>query len=168
METPEVLAARLGEGLKALQERGSLPFDSATSRALEYAARRLNETLTALPPEVRRVLHAADSGFAADGSWVEDAIRAQDEQVHKLARAAGVLAGWLGPDGLAAEELFFIRGNIRGWAHRWRTEERGPAQPDTDPAFMEFASDCLQRADIGGDPIGLITAALGKDWRTAA
>ena len=167
MDTPETLAGRLRDGLQALRARGPLPFDSATGQALANAARTLNENLAALPPELRRALHTADSGFASGGSWVDDAIRAQDQQVTKLARAADVLASWLGPDGLAAEELFFIRGNVRGWAHRWRTEERGPAQPDADPAFMEFASDCLQRADIAGDRVRLITAALGKDWRTA-
>ena len=167
MDTPETLAGRLRDGLQTLRTRGPLPFDSSAGRALADAAGSLNENLAALPPEIRRALHTADSGFASSGSWVDDAIRAQDQQVQKLARSAYVLAGWLGPDGLAAEELFFIRGNIRGWAHRWRTEERGPAQPDSDPAFMEFAADCLQRADVAGDPVRLITAALGKDWRTA-
>ena len=163
METPETLAGRLRDGLQALRSRGPLPFDCATGQALADAAASLNEYLAALPPEIRRALHTADSGFASGGSWVDDAIRAQDQQAAKLARAARVLAGWLGPDGLTAEELFFIRGNIRGWAHRWRTEKRGPAQPDADPAFMEFAADGLQQADIAGDPVRLITAALGKD-----
>jgi hypothetical protein len=32
---------------------------------------------------------------------------------------------------------------------------------------MAFASECLQQARIAEDPVRLVTAALGKDWRTA-
>ena len=63
--------------------------------------------------------------------------------------------------------MFVIRGHIRGWAHRWREEDRGDAQIASDPAFVEFAAACLAAAGIDGNHGKIIEQALRPDWRTA-
>ncbi len=165
MEAPEELAARLMKGLAELPRRDKA--QRANTAALAATAKALNEQISALPHELRQLLLTADSGFAAKGDWVSDAIDKQTELVNKLARATSMVASWHGTDGDVHERTFVIRGNIRGWAHRWRTTDRGTAQVDTDPDFVAFATACLKAADIHGDYPAILTAALAPDWRTA-
>jgi hypothetical protein len=168
MDSPEELARRLTASLAqpAARDRVATTADEAVS--LAALAANLHTSLAALPAATRRLIHAADSGFASTGQWVDDAINAQTEQLRKLARATGMVASWLAANGAAAERVFVTRGHIRGWAHRWRTEEKGTAQVDSDPEFVAFASACLTHAGITGDHASMLKKALGPDWRTAA
>jgi len=168
MDSPEELARRLTASLAQPAARDRVATTADEASALAALAANLHTSLAALPGETRRLIHAADSGFASTGQWVDDAINAQTEQVRKLARATGMVASWLAADGAAAERVFVTRGHIRGWAHRWRKEDKGTAQVDSDPAFVTFASACLAQAGITGDHASMIKKALGPDWRTAA
>lgn len=168
MDSPAELARRLTASLAqpAARDSSATTADAASELAAQTAD--LHKTFAALPVETRRLIHAADSGFAATGQWVDNAITAQTEQLKKLARATGMVASWLAADGAAIERVFITRGHIRGWAHRWRKEDKGTAQVDDDPAFVDFASACLAQAGITGDHASMIKKALGSDWRTAA
>jgi len=168
METQEELARRLVAGLEQLSRRNTDVTAAEAANNLADLTERLVQQLGALPAETRRLIHTADSGFAAAGAWVDNAIDAQNQQLKKLARATRMVATWHGPDGLEAERVFVTRGHIRGWAHRWRKEDKGPAQVDSDPGFVTFASNCLAKAGIAGDPIGMLEKALCPDWRTVA
>ena len=167
MDNPEDLAHRLNVGLEKLAARGEGASSASEAQVFAELANNLTQHLAAMPDETRRLIHTADSGFASSGKWVDDAIETQNQKIKKLARAAKMVATWLGQDGKEAERVFIIRGNIRGWAHRWRKEDRGPAQVDSDHEFVSFASDCLTKADISGNHEALIEKALGSDWRTA-
>ena len=162
METPQELAARLTAGLARLAEREKNPAATQLAKTTEQLSQQLSE----LPEDLRQLIHTAESGFPVSGGWVDDTIAKQDQQIEKLARAAGMVASWYGPDGLAIERTFILRGNIRGWAHRWRTAEKGTAKPDTDPAFVEFATECLCAAGIEGDATEHVRCAVHADWRT--
>ena len=166
MDTQEELARRLAAGLSQLSPRDSAATAVEAANSLADLTERLAQQLTALPAETRRLIHTADSGFASAGTWVDDAIDAQNQQLKKLARATKMVAAWHGPNGTEVERIFVIRGNIRAWAHRWRKEDRGPAQVDSDPDFVAFAADCLTKAGITGDHHGMIEQALRADWRT--
>jgi hypothetical protein len=165
VDSPAELSRRLVAGLDALAQRGPVSISVSDAAATAELAAGLTERLETMPETVRRLLHTADSGFAATGEWVDAAIKQQDTAVHRLARAARVVAEWAGD--AERERTFLIRGHIRGWAHRWRREERGPAQADSDPEFISFAADCLAQAGIVGDHVTMIAAALRKDWRSA-
>lgn len=167
MDSHEELARRLTAGLEQLPSQGTDANTFAAADSLAKLTERMHRQLASLPAETRRLIHTADSGFAATGQWVDDAIEAQTQQLQKLARATQMVATWLGPDGEKAEQVFVIRGNIRGWAHRWRKEDKGTAQVDSDPAFVEFASVCLAKAGITEDHAAMLEKALGSDWRTA-
>ena len=166
MDTQEELARRLVAGLYEFPARDTAAEITA-AKDLAEITEHLYQQLTELPAETRQLLLTADSGFAAKGSWVDAAIEAQNQQMKKLTRAANMVASWHGDAGNEVERIFVIRGNIRGWAHRWRTEDKGPAQVDSDPDFVSFASGCLAIANVAGDHATLIAAALGSDWRTA-
>ena len=168
MDSPAELARRLTANLAQPAARDTIITTADDARALAALAADLHKKLAALPADTRRLIHAADSGFASTGQWVDDAINAQTEQVKKVARATGMVASWLAADGAAAERVFVMRGHIRGWAHRWRKEDKGTAQVDSDPAFVTFASACLAQAGITGDHTSMIKKALGSDWRTVA
>lgn len=73
----------------------------------------MHQQIAALPAATRRLTNSADSGFAATGQWVDDAIEAQTQQPKKLTRATHLVATWLNLDGKEAERAFVIRGNIR-------------------------------------------------------
>lgn len=167
LEAPAELARRLRDGLNAMDSRGPRDISPDDAARLAELATQLSATLGELSPAARLLVHTADSGFAVTGKWVDDAMAAQDQAVEHIARGAQVMVGWLGPDGLEAERTFLMRGNIRAWAHRWRTEDKGPAQVDSDAEFLAFATDCLKQAGIQGDYRELIGKALSKDWRTA-
>jgi len=167
MDSPEELAGRLTASLAQVPARDRSSATPAAVTALAALATDLHQALAALPADTRRLIHAADSGFASTGQWVDDAIEAQTQHISKLARATGMVANWLAPDGAACERVFVIRGHIRGWAHRWRTEARGAATVDGDPAFVAFATACLTQAGIAGEHATMIDKALGSDWRTA-
>ena len=168
MNKQEELARRLTAGLEQLPAQCTDATMAAAVNSLAKLTADMHEQIAALPAETQRLIHTADSGFAATGQWVDDAIEAQTLQLKKLARATHMVATWLAPEGAEAERVFVIRGNIRGWAHRWRTEDRGIAQVDSDPEFVAFAADCLARAGIAGDHEAMIKNALAQDWRTAA
>jgi len=168
MDNQAELARRLTAGLEQIALRDDSLTTPATASTLAELATNMHMQLAALPAETRLLLHTADSGFAASGQWVDDAIEAQTQQMKKIARATQMVATWLGPDGGDAQRVFVIRGNIRGWAHRWRKEGKGPAQVDSDAEFVAFATACLVKADIAGDHETIIAKALGSDWRTAA
>jgi len=165
MNSHEELARRLTAGLEQLPGQSNAATTAAAAEALAELTERMHRQLASMPPETRRLIHTADSGFASTGQWVDDAIEAQTQQLKKLARATRMVATWLGPGGNEAEQSFVIRGNIRGWAHRWRKEDKGTAQVDSDPAFVAFASQCLTAAGISGDHAAMIERALGADWR---
>ena len=167
MDSHQELARRLNAGLEHLATRTSPLTTPEEARSLADLAAAMHDKLASLPAETRRLIHSADSGFAASGQWVDDAIEAQTQQLEKLARATRMVATWLGPDGATAEQAFVIRGHIRGWAHRWRKADKGTAQVASDHEFVGFASECLAQAGIAGDHKGMITKALGPDWRTA-
>jgi hypothetical protein len=167
MDSHRELARRLTAGLEQLTPHSSDVTTPEEARAIAELAAAMHDKLAALPAETRHLLHTADSGFAASGQWVDDAIEAQTQQLKKLARATRMVATWLGPDGAAAEQIFVVRGHIRGWAHRWRKADKGTAQVDSDPEFVAFAAECLAQAGIAGDHKDMITKALGADWRTA-
>jgi hypothetical protein len=168
MDTQEELARRLVTGLEQLSPRDTdITAVEAASRLADLTERMVQQ-LASLPAETRRLIHTADSGFAAAGAWVDEAIDAQNQQLKKLARATRMVAAWHGPNGAETERVFVNRGNIRGWAHRWRQEDKGTAQVDSDPGFVSFASDCLTKAGISGDHIRMIEQALRSDWRTGA
>ena len=150
-----------------MDSRGPHDIDVGDAARLAALATQLSAALGELSPAARLLVHTADSGFAVTGKWVDDAIAAQDKAVKNIARGTQVMAGWLGPGGPEIERTFFIRGHIRAWAHRWRTEDKGPAQVDSDAEFLAFATDCLKQAGIQGDYRELIGKALLKDWRTA-
>ena len=167
MDTPEELAKRLIAGLDQLPDRSEALAAAAAAQSFAAAAEQTRQQLEALPDDLARLLQTADSGFPAAGAWVEAAMGERGKQVGKLARAALMVAEWHGNDGALSERMFVIRGNIRGWAHRWRTDGKGSAQVDDDPAFVEFAQQCLALAGIE-DPQGdVISKALRSDWRTA-
>jgi hypothetical protein len=168
MDTPKELARRLSVGLEDLAARESQHITANEAGDLAATAARFHQQLTSLPDAARHQVQTANSGFAASGAWVDDAIQKQNNEVKKLARATAMVATWLGPEGIAAERSFVIRGHIRGWAHRWRQQDQGLAQVDSDPAFVAFASDCLTQAAIASDHEAIVTAALAADWRTAA
>lgn len=170
MDNTEVLAGRLTAGrltagLAKLSACGAVPTTTEEANALAEVADSLHEQLSSLPGQTRTLIHTADSGFAATGQWVDDTIEAQTQQIKKLARATRMVATWLGPSGAQAERVFVIRGNIRGWAHRWRKEDKGSAQVESDPEFVAFAADCLAKAGIAGDHAAMIAKALRPDWR---
>ena len=168
MDKPEELARRLTAGLKQLPSQGT---DASTAEAvldLATLTEALHQKLASLPHNIRLLIHTADSGFASSGQWVDDAINAQTHQLKTLARATAMVATWAGPEGDNAEQAFVIRGNIRGWAHRWRKEDKGTAQVASDAEFVAFAADCLTKAGIAGNSQATIEQALGSDWRTAA
>jgi hypothetical protein len=167
MDNQDELARRLTAGLEQLPSQGSDASSAETADSLAKLTERMHQQLASLPDETRRLIHTADSGFAATGQWVDDAIEAQSQQLRNLARATQMVATWLGPNGDEAERVFVIRGNIRGWAHRWRKEDNGTAQVDSDPGFVTFAADCLAQAGIAGDHAAMIAKALSSDWRTA-
>ena len=166
MDTPEELAHRLAAGLAQVPERDTAATAAEASRTLDDLSERLHQQLTALPPDIRRLIHTADSGFASTGAWVNAAIDAQNQQLAKLARATHMVATWHGPNGAEAERVFIMRGNIRGWAHRWRKEGKGTAQVESDPDFVAFASQCLTKAGVDGNHAVRIEQALRSDWRT--
>jgi hypothetical protein len=168
MDNPKELARRLTVGLDDLAARESQHITANEAGDLAATAARFHQQLTSLPDAARQRVQTANSGSAASGAWADEAIQKQNDEVKKLARAAAMVATWLGPNGAVAERSFVIRGNIRGWAHRWSKEDKGAAQVDTDPAFVAFASDCLTQAAIAGYHKAIVTAALGADWRTAA
>jgi hypothetical protein len=167
MDTITELASRLVAGLNNLPAQQAKQRSAAALQTLADLSQQLQQHLTALPDDTQQLIHTADSGFPASGQWVDDAIAARKDNIKKLARATGMVATWVSPDGAAAERTFVIRGNIRGWAHRWRTEDKGPAQVDSDSDFMAFATDCLKQAGITENAAATIAAALGADWRTA-
>jgi hypothetical protein len=167
MDTQEELARRLVAGLEQLSARDAAATAAESAHSVADLTERLHQQLADLPEDSRRLIHTADSGFAATGAWVDAAIDAQTQQLKKLARATQMVAAWLGPNGAELERVFVIRGNIRGWAHRWRKQDKGTAQVDSDPGFVEFAADCLTEAGITGDHPAMIEKALGSDWRTA-
>lgn len=168
MKDPGELALILSRALAELASRPAYSLDAAAARAIAETGAALTSQLASLPEDMRQLLHAGDTGFASAGAWVDKSIQQQDKQISDVTRGATVLASWLGPDGRQAERLFLIRGHIRSWAHRWRTRELGSAQVDADPAFVNFAGECLHRAGLDGDYLSLIADALRKDWRTAA
>jgi hypothetical protein len=166
MNTSKVLADRLITGLAQLTTRDSVAPPADAVNNIADLSERLYQQMADLPADTRQLIHTADSGFASSGAWVDDAIDAQTQQLKKLARAANMLATWHSPNGVDAERVFVIRGNIRGWAHRWRKEDKGPAQIDSDPGFVAFASECLTTAGVAGDHAMIVEKALKSDWRT--
>ena len=167
MDTSTELARRLVAGLHNLPAQRAHQSSADTVTALARLSAQLEQLLAALPDDAQQLIHAADSGFPASGAWVDEAIANRTDNIKKLARATGMVATWVGQDGATVERTFVIRGNIRGWAHRWRTEDKGPAQVDSDPDFVAFATDCLQQAGLADDATAIIAAALGSNWRTA-
>jgi hypothetical protein len=167
MDTPAELARRLIAGLEQLSPRGAVATEVEAARNLADLTERMVQQLAEIPAETRRLIHTADSGFASAGAWVDGAIDTQNGQLKKFARATQMVATWHGPDGAEVERVFVVRGHIRGWAHRWRKEDKGAAQVGTDPDFVAFAESCLKEAGIVGDHTGMIHKALGSDWRTA-
>jgi hypothetical protein len=168
MNKPEELAGRLKAGLDKFVGRDAPATTSDGAQAFADLATKIDQQLAALPAETRHLLHTADSGFSSHGEWVDKAIEQQGQQLGKLARAAQIVATWLGPDGEQAERVFLIRGNVRGWAHRWRGEDKGTGQVETDPEFVTFATECLLSAGIEGNHREIIEKALQSDWRTVA
>ena len=168
MNSHQELARRLTAGLEQLPSQGADANTAAAANSLAKLTESMQQQLASMPDEARQLIHTADSGFAATGQWVDEAIEAQTQQLKKLARATRMVATWLGPDGNEAEQAFVIRGNVRGWAHRWRKEDKGAAQVDSDPEFVAFAAECLAKAGIAGDHEAIIKKALGSDWRTAS
>jgi hypothetical protein len=166
METQKELARRLVAGLEQLPARSTVAATAEATAHLADLTNRLYQQLMALPAETRRLVHTADSGFAFIGTWVDEAIEAQNQQIQKLVRATGMVATWHGSEGAKTEQVFVVRGNIRGWAHRWRKEDKGTAQVGDDPGFTDFASGCLIQAGIDGDHTDIIEKALRSDWRT--
>ena len=117
MDTQEELARRLVTGLEPLSPRDTdITAVEAASRLADLTERMVQQ-LASLPAETRRLIHTADSGFAAAGAWVDEAIDAQNQQLKKLARATGMVAAWHGPNGVETERVFVIRGHIRGCHH---------------------------------------------------
>ena len=166
MNTSKVLADRLITGLAQLTTRDSVAPPADAVNNIADLSERLYQQMADLPADTRQLIHTADSGFASSGAWVDDAIDAQTQQLKKLTRAANMVATWHSPHGADAERVFVIRGNIRGWAHRWRKEDKGPAQVEEDPGFVAFASECLTKASVAGDHTVIIQKALQSDWRT--
>lgn len=167
MDSPAELGRRLTVGLEQLPSPGTTTGTAAAAQSLAELTEHLQQELRALPADTRRLIHTADSGFAASGQWVDEAIEAQTQHIKKLARATRMVATWLEPDGEEAERVFVMRGHIRGWAHRWRKADKGTALVASDPAFVAFAAECLAAAGIAGDHTSMIAKALGADWRTA-
>jgi hypothetical protein len=167
MDSSAELARRLSDSLANLADRHDRVAQTAAAQNFAAAAEQLKRQLETLPNDLRYLLQSADSGFPATGQWVDDAIARQASQLAKLARSARMVADWHGPDGRFAERMFLIRGHIRGWAHRWRTEGKGPAQAGEDADFMEFARSCLEQAGINERQEDIIKAALRNDWRIA-
>ena len=165
MDTQEELARRLAAGLEQLSPRDTELTAVEAANSLADLTERMVQQLASLPAETRRLIHTADSGFAAAGAWVDEAIDVQNQQLKRLARATRMVAAWHRPNGTETERVFVIRGHLRGWAHRWRKEDKGTAQVDSDPGFVSFAAGCLTKAGISGDHIGMIEQALRSDWR---
>ena len=166
MDTSDALASRLIAGLAQLYTRDNVAPPADAVNNIADLSERLYQQMTNLPADTRRLIHTADSGFASSGAWVDEAIDVQTQQLKKLARATNMVATWHSPNGVDAERVFVIRGNIRGWAHRWRKEDKGPAQVEEDPGFIAFASECLTKASVAGDHTVIIQKALQSDWRT--
>ncbi|MEC9375091.1 MAG: hypothetical protein VYA80_01825 [Pseudomonadota bacterium] len=167
MDKSQELADRLVKGLEKLSSIDIPKSAEKQSGDFSLLANKLNQAIHVLPGDIRRLIHTADTGFASNGEWVNENIKQQNIQIEKLARAAKMVSIWLSSEGAEVEKNFIIRGNIRGWAHVWRKEEKGTAKIESDLKFIEFAKDCLSRAGINDNQTERIDKALGSDWRTA-